>query len=88
MANGVWADSDSNAVTNVLPLIGSAKLNGLGPEIYLRFVIERIAEHPVNGVDELLPWAVAKQINSPSGVYDHQNRGRKKTSQENFNWFL
>jgi transposase len=46
-------------------LIGSAKLNGLDPEAYLRFVIERIAEHPVNRVADLLPWAVASQIISP-----------------------
>lgn len=39
-------------------LLNTAKLNGLDPEAYLRHVLSKIADYPVNQVSEFLPWNV------------------------------
>jgi transposase len=43
----------------IYSLLGSAKLNGLDPEIYLQHVLECIADHPISRINELLPWNLA-----------------------------
>jgi hypothetical protein len=52
------ADSGGERAAGIYSLIGSAKLNGLDPESYLRDVIARIAEHPVTRIEEFLPWNI------------------------------
>jgi hypothetical protein len=52
--NGSDAGGERAAAT--YSLIGTAKLNGIDPESYLRNVLSRIAEHPINHIEELLPW--------------------------------
>jgi len=56
--NYLFAGSDSGGerAAAIYSLVGSARLNGLDPEHYLREVLTRIADHPINHIDELLPW--------------------------------
>ena len=59
--NYLFAGSDAGGerAANIYSLIGTAMLNEMDPYLYLRHVLERIAEHPINRIAELLPWNVA-----------------------------
>jgi transposase len=56
--NWLFAGSDSGGGRAALffTLIRSAKLNGIEPEAYLRDVFTRIGAHPINRLEDLLPW--------------------------------
>jgi hypothetical protein len=56
------ADVGGERAAGIYSLVGSAKLNGLDPEGYLRYVLERIADHPINKLKELLPWNLAAKM--------------------------
>jgi transposase len=60
--NALFAGSDAGGEhwAILASLIETCKLNGIDPQTYLANILARIADdHPINRVDELLPWTWA-----------------------------
>jgi transposase len=66
--NYLFAGSDTGGerAAAFYSLIGTAKLNGIDPELYLRQLLERVAEHPINRISDLLPWNFAQNSGEKS----------------------
>ena len=62
--NYLFAGSDRGGERAALiySLVGTAKLNEADPEAYLREVLSRIADHPINRIEELLPWNLVASL--------------------------
>lgn len=56
--NWLFAGADTGAETlaRAMTLIETAKMNGLDPQAYLADLLDRIHDHKINRLDELLPW--------------------------------
>ena len=52
------SDAGGDTAACICSLIGTCRLNGLDPHLYLRHVLEHIATHPINRIGELLPCRV------------------------------
>ena len=56
--NWLFAGADTGAETlaRAMTIIETAKLNGLDPQAYLADILNRIHDHKINRLGELLPW--------------------------------
>jgi len=56
--NYLFAGSDAGGhrAATLYTLTETARLNDIDPEAWLTDVIARVADHPINRIDELLPW--------------------------------
>jgi transposase len=62
------SDSGGERAAIIYSLIETCKLNHIDPQRYLHYVLERIADHPINRIEELLPWNLAAQLQQPAQV--------------------
>jgi transposase len=61
--NYLFAGSDAGGerAAAIYSLIGTAKLNRIDPELYLRQLLHQIGDHPINRISDLLPWNLTQQ---------------------------
>jgi len=56
------SDGGGQSAAAIYTLLGTARLNGVDPELWLREVLSRIADHPLSRIEELLPWNMAAEL--------------------------
>lgn len=58
----VGSEAGGDTAAGFYTLIHTAKLNGVDPEAYLRYLFEHAGQHPINRIRELLPWNLAAKL--------------------------
>jgi hypothetical protein len=56
------SDAGGRRAAILYSLLGTARMNGIDPEVYLCYVLARIAEHPIKHIEELQPLNVARNL--------------------------
>ena len=54
------SDAGGQRAACIYTIVESCKMNGVDPQAYLTDVLTRIADHPINKIDALLPWRSTK----------------------------
>jgi len=52
----VGSPKGGDAAALFYSLVETCRLNGVEPEAWFTDIIARIGDHPINRIDELLPW--------------------------------
>jgi hypothetical protein len=55
------SDAGGERAAALYSLVETAKLNGMDPMAYLTEVLTRIADHPINRIEQLLPWNIGTE---------------------------
>lgn len=50
------SDAGGERAAVIYTIVETCKMGGINPHAYLADIINRIADHPANRIDELLPW--------------------------------
>ncbi|GHD99643.1 transposase [Allgaiera indica] len=50
------ADAGGKTLARAMTLVETAKMNDIDPQAWLADVLDRIRDHKINRLDELLPW--------------------------------
>ena len=56
------SDRGGESAAAIYTLLGTARLNGVDPERWLREVLSCVADHPLSQIEELLPWNMAAEL--------------------------
>ena len=52
----VASDAGGQRAACMYTIVETCKMNGINPQAYLTDIIGRIADHPIQKIDDLLPW--------------------------------